>query len=120
MFHWSTQKQSKYKHKFKTNFFISKPTKITWGFLEDGSKVRVAKKSGAIIPKPDRNDLKYVNRTKDKEQGDLDTNPEDVLEKTYTGEDFVKVYAEFQEYIRQKEEKESQLIFKNWIKYMDE
>jgi len=39
--------------------------------------------------------LKYINRTKNKEQGDLDTLPEDVIEKTYKGEDFVKVYNEF-------------------------
>ena len=29
------------------------PTKVATRFLEDGSKVRVAKKSGHIIPKPD-------------------------------------------------------------------
>mmetsp|Transcript_19929 Transcript_19929/g.25676 ORF Transcript_19929/g.25676 Transcript_19929/m.25676 type:complete len:187 (+) Transcript_19929:170-730(+) len=29
------------------------PTRIHYEFLEDGSKVRVAKKSGAIIPKPE-------------------------------------------------------------------
>jgi hypothetical protein len=28
------------------------PTRIKWGFLEDGTKVRIASKSGAIIPKP--------------------------------------------------------------------
>jgi hypothetical protein len=28
------------------------PTRIKWGFLEDGTKVRIATKSGAIIPKP--------------------------------------------------------------------
>ena len=71
------------------------PTKIKYGFLEDGQRVRVAKKSGSVIPKPDRSNLKYVNRTKAKEMGDSDTKPEDVLEKTYKGEDFVKVYHEF-------------------------
>jgi hypothetical protein len=35
-----------------------------------------------------------------------------VLEKTYTGEDFLKVKAEFDEYIRIKEEKERLLVFK--------
>ncbi|CAB9521243.1 protein L24 [Seminavis robusta] len=30
-----------------------KPTRVYKKFLEDGTKVRVAKKSGAIIPKPD-------------------------------------------------------------------
>jgi hypothetical protein len=83
------------------------------GFLEDGTKVRVSKASGAVIPKPDRSNLKYINRTKDKEMGDMDTEPENVIEKTYFGEDFVKVYAEFQEYIRLKEEKEKLLVFKH-------
>ena len=89
----------------------SKPTKIKYGFLEDGTKVRVSIKSGAIIPKPDRSEMKYINRTKSKEMGDFDTDPKDVIEKTYTGEDFVKVYNEFQEYIRIKEKKEELLVF---------
>ena len=89
-----------------------RPTKVHWGYLEDGSKVRVSKLSGAILPKPERSDLKYINRTASKEPGDLDTAPNDVLERTYKGEDFVKVYGEFQEYIRQKEELEKQLVFK--------
>jgi large subunit ribosomal protein L24 len=29
------------------------PTKVTYSFLEDGTKVRISKRSGAIIPKPD-------------------------------------------------------------------
>ena len=89
----------------------NKATRITYGFLEDGSKVRVSKKSGQVIPKPDRSDLKFINRTKTKEAGDNDTKPDDVLEKTYKGEDFVRVYNEFQEYIRMKEEKEALLVF---------
>ena len=28
------------------------PTKINWSYLEDGTKVRISKRSGAIIPKP--------------------------------------------------------------------
>ena len=88
------------------------PTRISYGFLEDGTKVRISKKSGAVIAKPERNDLKFINRTKDKEQGDLDTNPELVLQKTYKGEDFVKVFNEFSEYIRMKEDKEKLLVFK--------
>ena len=59
--------------------------------------------------------MKYINRTKDKEPGDFDTRPEDVIEKTYQGEDFVKVYNEFQEYIRIKETKEEELlVFRDW------
>ena len=90
------------------------PTRIRYGFLEDGSKARISKKSGALIPKPDRSALKYMNRTKGKEAGPNDTKPEDVLEKTYTqGEDFLIVKAEFDEYIRIKEEKEGLLVFKD-------
>jgi hypothetical protein len=36
-----------------------------------------------------------------------------VLEKTYKGEDFLRVKAEFEEYIRMKEDKERLLVFKN-------
>ena len=92
-------------------FYFSKPTKVKYGFIEDGSKVRVSVKSGAVVPKPDRSHLKYINRTKDKEQGDLDTMPNDVIEKTYFGEDYVKINHEFTEYIRIKEEKEKLLVF---------
>ena len=90
-----------------------KPTRIKYGFLEDGTKARIAKKSGALIPKPDRSNLKYMNRTKGKEAGPNDTKAEDVLEKTYRGEDFLRVKAEFDEYIRIKEEKEGLLVFKD-------
>ena len=38
------------------------PTRIKYGFLEDGSKVRVSKKSGAVIPKPERLEMKYATR----------------------------------------------------------
>ena len=89
-----------------------KPTKVAYGYLDDGTKVRFAKKSGAVIPKPNRDDMKYVNRTKDKEDGDFDTSPEDALEKTYKGEDFLTIYNKFSEYIRLKEEKEKLLVFK--------
>ena len=89
-----------------------KPTRISWGYLEDGTKVRVSKRSGQIIPKPDRSELKFINRIKDKKMGEHDTDPELVLEKTYTGEDFLSVYNEFNEYIRMKEEREELLVFK--------
>jgi large subunit ribosomal protein L24 len=90
-----------------------KPTRIKYGFLEDGLKVRISKKSGALIPKPDRTSLKYMNRTKGKEAGPNDTKAEDVLEKSYRGEDFLRVKAEFDEYIRIKDEKEGLLVFKD-------
>jgi large subunit ribosomal protein L24 len=90
---------------------LNKPTKITWGYLEDGSRVRVSKKSGAIIEKPVRDDLTYIARTKKRENGPHDTLPEEALKKTYKGEDFSRVKAEFDEYIRIKEEKERAMWF---------
>jgi large subunit ribosomal protein L24 len=86
---------------------------VRYGFLEDGSKVRISKKSGAIIPKPDRSHLTYINRTKSRETGILDTRGDLVLEKTYKGEDFVKIKMEFDEYLRLKEERERLLVFKD-------
>ena len=71
---------------------LNVPTRIKTGYLEDGKRVRVSKKSGAIIPKPDRSNLTYLARTKDTKPGPLDTKPEAVLKKTYTGEDFTRVY----------------------------
>lgn len=56
-----------------------------------------------------------MNRTRGKEANVNDTKPEDVLEKTYRGEDFVRVKAEFDEYIRIKEEKEGLLVFRDWV-----
>lgn len=75
--------------------------------------MRISKKTGALIPKPKREELTYLNRTAKKVQGLNDTAPEDVLEVTYKGEDFLRVKAEFDEYIRIKEEKEGLLVFKN-------
>ena len=68
------------------------PTRIRTGYLEDGTKVRVSKKTGAIIPKPDRSNMTYLARTKDRKAGPLDTPPDAVLKKTYGGEDFYRVY----------------------------
>mmetsp|Transcript_16298 Transcript_16298/g.31018 ORF Transcript_16298/g.31018 Transcript_16298/m.31018 type:complete len:178 (-) Transcript_16298:97-630(-) len=59
----------------------NQPTRITYNFLEDGTKVRVAKKSGAIIPKPDI--LKYRKRPASLVVTDKDTTEEDVWEVTY-------------------------------------
>jgi large subunit ribosomal protein L24 len=90
---------------------LEEPVKVKYGFLEDGTRVRISKKTGAIIPKPDRSHLTYLSRTKAKTDGDNDTRSDLVLEKTYEGEDFMRVRAEFREYIRMKEEKEQLLVF---------
>lgn len=63
-------------------------TRISYGFLKDsGEKVRVAKKSGAIIPKPNRDNMARAVRGKNRELGIKDTPAAKVLEVTYTGED---------------------------------
>ena len=90
---------------------LNVPTKIKFGYLEDGTKVRVSKKSGAIIPKPDRSNLTYSMRTKDYKNGPLDTLPEQVHKKTYTGEDFFQVYQDFENYLSEKAEIERHLVF---------
>ena len=87
--------------------------KIGWGYLESGEKVRVSRKSGEVIPKPDRSHLTYENRTKDFKSGSLDTPKEQVLEKTYNGEDFYLIEEEFYNYLRIKKEKEDLLVFKD-------
>lgn len=65
-----------------------KPTRIFYAFRKDtGEKVRIAKKSGAIIPKPNREQLTRAARGKSREAGAKDTPAAKVLEVTYTGED---------------------------------
>lgn len=88
-----------------------KPTRVFAGYLEDGSKVRVSKKGFAIIPKPDREHLKFEQRHKDKLDGVLDTPAEDVLEVTYKGEDFDLIKKDFEKFIAEKDELEELLVF---------
>ena len=58
---------------------IDKPTKVSRGYLEDGTKVRVSKKSGEIIPKPE-----FVRMTpRSMVLGPKDTKPEDVFEVSF-------------------------------------
>ncbi|KAF0775400.1 hypothetical protein AaE_000901 [Aphanomyces astaci] len=57
-----------------------KPTRIGIRFGEDGERLRISKKSGTIIPKPDV--LKERQSPRRTETGPLDTAPEDVLERT--------------------------------------
>ena len=61
----------------------NKPTRITYTFLEDGTKVRVAKKSGAVIPRPEI--LKHRRRPVSSLITDSDTTEENVWEITYEG-----------------------------------
>ena len=64
---------------------LKKPTRIKMGFLEDGTKVRISKKSGVIIPYPEKKTYEEIH--KDKIDGPLDTMPDKVMEITYKGED---------------------------------
>ncbi|GLE02182.1 hypothetical protein PINS_up011020 [Pythium insidiosum] len=59
---------------------IGKPTRVAIRFTDDGDKVRVSKKTGTIIPKPEI--LKERHTPRRTETGPFDTAPEDVLEST--------------------------------------
>jgi len=59
-----------------------KPTRIYRKYLEDGTKVRISKKSGAIIPRPDI--LNFRKRPVNSVVTDKDTSEEDAWEVTYT------------------------------------
>jgi len=87
-------------------------TRVGYGYLEDGRKVRVAKRSGAIIEKPVRDVLKYENRTKNVIEGPLDTLASTVLEVTYKGEDFDTISEEFSAFIKEKDRLEELLVFR--------
>jgi large subunit ribosomal protein L24 len=88
-------------------------TRVGIGYLEDGTKVRVSKKSGSIIEKPVREDLKYEVRTKNKVDGPYDTQPDQVLEVTYKGEDFGAIRDQFEAEMEEKDRIERLLVFGN-------
>jgi len=77
---------------------------------EDGSRQRKSKRSGVIIPKPDLTNP-YEKRMTSRPKGPKDTAKEDVLKKTYDGENYVKVYKEFMNRIKEKENQEKLLVF---------
>merc|ERR1719183_1322556 len=60
------------------------PTRVKWGFLEDGTKVRIANKSGAIVPKPD---ILKQRRHPRPYAGPRDTAPEVAHKKTVSEQD---------------------------------
>ncbi len=88
-----------------------KPTKVRIAFLADGTKVRVSKRSGSLIPKPNRDKLTYENRHKAKVDGPLDTSAAKALEVTYLGEDFAAIKRDFLAHIAEKERVEALLVF---------
>ena len=88
-----------------------KGTKVRIGYQNDGSKVRISKKSKQIIPKPNMEPLSYAARHRNREDGPLDTPAKHVMLATYTGEDFASIRTEFEKYITEKERVESLLVF---------
>ena len=60
------------------------PTRISRKWLEDGTKVRVSKRSGAIIPRPEV--LKQRRRPKRENVGERETGKDDVWEETFDGD----------------------------------
>lgn len=89
------------------------PVKIKIGYLEDGTKVRISKKTGNIIEKPSFEHLTYKVRNANKIDGPLDTLPEKTHEITYKGEDFAQVRKDFDEFIKDKESIEENLVFED-------
>ena len=69
---------------------LNKPTKVTRRYLEDGSKVRVSRLSGVVIPKP--NPL-VDRKPRSNVIGTNDTLPKDVFTVTF------KDYEKFMSYI---------------------
>mmetsp|Transcript_27988 Transcript_27988/g.43508 ORF Transcript_27988/g.43508 Transcript_27988/m.43508 type:complete len:176 (+) Transcript_27988:109-636(+) len=59
------------------------PTRVSRKYLEDGGKVRVSKRSGAIIPRPEI--LSIRKRPVSQHVGDKDTVDADAWEATYQG-----------------------------------
>ena len=90
---------------------LNVPCRTKVGYLEDGTKVRVSKKTGAIVPKPDRSNMTYVMRAKDYKPGPQDTAADQVMKKTYAGEDWLSVYQEFEDYLQEKANLEHKLVF---------
>lgn len=84
---------------------------MRFGYLAEGSKVRISKKTGSIIEKVMNPGWSVKNRIKNKIDGIADTPPILVTEKTYEGENFDKIKKEFEEYIQAKEKKETLLVF---------
>lgn len=69
----------------------NKPTRIRYAFLEDGTKVRVSTRSGAIIP---RSEILAVRRNPRPKDTPMCTAPTVALERTFKDED--DLYASLQ------------------------
>ena len=84
--------------------------------MEDGSKVRISKKSWALIPKPSFPSLTYAERHKNYskaylEDGPKDTTAEAALKRTYYGLDKDSIKARFDKWIQEQESEAKWLVF---------
>lgn len=87
------------------------PTRTQSAYTKTGRKVRISKRSGKVIPKPSRSNLKYAKRTANKMDGPMNTPSDVVMTRTYFGEDFDQILADFNKQIKKKEHTESLLVF---------
>lgn len=62
----------------------NKPTRVTFAFAEDGTKVRVSKRSGAVIPRPE---ILSKRRKERSPEGPKDTPATVVLHRSFEDED---------------------------------
>jgi hypothetical protein len=60
-----------------------KATRVRFGYLADGKKIRIAKKSGAIIEKPQLPVYQVKVRHKNKVDGLKDTPPQQVQQRIF-------------------------------------
>lgn len=58
----------------------NKPCKITWKFQEDGTRVRVSKRTGTVVPKPTH---EFKLKELHKSLGAKDTDADSVQEVTF-------------------------------------
>lgn len=86
-------------------------TRVMFGYLTDGTKVRISKSSNKIIPKPNRDYLTYEARHQGRKDGIQDTPAHLATSVTYAGEDFNSIRLEFESYIAEKERIEGLLVF---------
>ena len=89
-----------------------RPCRVKFAYLEDGSRVRIAVKTGSLLPKPEREDTSYASRNHNKTDGLKDTPADVALEQTYFGEDYAAIEQQFSEYIRERERQAAWLVFK--------
>lgn len=79
-------------------------------YLEDGERVRIARKTGAMVPKPVAYKTR-ADRGKERVDGPKDTPAELILKQTYFGEDFQKLREDWLASVKAREEQAQHLVF---------